>query len=35
MKLSTTALAVAFAGSVALAQAPQGAPAQRAQCAVY
>ena len=28
MKLSTTALAVAFAGSVALAQAPQGAPAQ-------
>jgi Cu-Zn family superoxide dismutase len=28
MKLSTTALALAFAGSVALAQAPQGAPAQ-------
>ena len=28
MKLSTTALAVAFAGSVALAQAPQSAPAQ-------
>jgi Cu-Zn family superoxide dismutase len=28
MKLSTTVLAVAFAGSVALAQAPQGAPAQ-------
>jgi Cu-Zn family superoxide dismutase len=30
MKLSTVALAVAFAGSVAFAQAPQGAPAQAA-----